>query len=117
MRAKGGVINSHVVRATADALIKSNHSPGLQHLRNFPMSPSWIQSVYTRMGYTRRMGTTTRPPVPKGLYDKCGITYLHDIETIVNIPPQLILNADQTPSSMYLLESQLWLNVETHRYQ
>lgn len=32
MRAKGGVINSHVVRATADALIKSNHSPGLQHL-------------------------------------------------------------------------------------
>ena len=32
MRAKGGVINSHVVRATTDALIKSNHSPGLQHL-------------------------------------------------------------------------------------
>ena len=37
MRARGGVINSHVVRATADALIRSNHSPGLQHLRNFSM--------------------------------------------------------------------------------
>ena len=54
MRAKGGVINSHVV-ATADALIKNNHSPGSQHLQNFPTSCSLIPSVYTRMGYTRRM--------------------------------------------------------------
>ena len=46
MRARGGVINSHVVRATADALIRSNHSPGLQHLQNFSMPRSWIQSVY-----------------------------------------------------------------------
>ena len=102
MRARGGVINSHVVRATADALIRSNHSPGLQHLRNFSMPRSWIQSVYKRMGYTRRMGTTARPPVPKGLYDECRVSYLRDIETIrkkYNIPPQLILNADQTPSS------------------
>ena len=54
------------------------------------------------MGYTKRMGTTARPPVPKGLYDECRIAYLCDIETIVkkyNIQPQLILNADQTPSS------------------
>lgn len=53
------------------------------------------------MGYTRRMGTTAQPPVPKGLYDECRIAYLCDMETIVkkyNIPPQLILNADQTPS-------------------
>ena len=102
MRARGGVINSHVVRATADALIRSNHSPGLQHLRNFSMPRSWIQSVYKRMGYTRRMGTTAPPPVPKGLYDECRVSYLRDIETIrkkYNIPPQLILNADQTPSS------------------
>ena len=53
------------------------------------------------MGYTRRMGKTARPPVPKGMYDECRIAYVRDIETIVkkyNIPPQLILNADQTPS-------------------
>ena len=102
MRARGGVINSHVVRATADALIRSNHSSGLQHLQNFSMPRSWVQSVYKRMGYTRRMGTTARPPVPKGLYDECRVSYLRDIETIrekCNIPPQLILSADQTPSS------------------
>ena len=47
------------------------------------------------------MGTTARPPVPKGLYDECRVSYLCDIETIrkkYNIPPELILNADQTPS-------------------
>lgn len=102
MRVKVGVINSYVVRATAYAIIRSNHSPGLQHLRNFSMPCSWIQSVYNRMGYTRRMGTTSRPPVPKGLYDECRVSYLCDIETIrkkYNIPPELILNADQTTSS------------------
>ena len=55
IRARGGVIKSHVVRATADAFIRSKHSPGLQHLRNFSMPRSWVQSVYKRMGYTRRM--------------------------------------------------------------
>ena len=65
MRARGGVINSHVVRATADAIIRSNHSSGLQDLRNFSMLRSWVQSVYKRMGYTRRMGTTARPPVQR----------------------------------------------------
>ena len=52
------------------------------------------------MGYNRRMGTTARPPISKGLYE-CRVSYLRDIETIrkkYNIPPQLILNADQTPS-------------------
>ena len=76
MQARGGVINSNVVRATADAIIRSKHSPGLQHLRNFSMPHSWVQTVYKRMGYTRRMGTTARPPVPKGLYDECRASYL-----------------------------------------
>ena len=103
MRARGGVINSHVVRATADAIIRSNHSPGLQHLRNFSMPRSWVQSVYKRMGYTRRMGTTARPPVPKGLYDECRISYLRDIETI-------------RKKYNILSESRLWLNMETNLY-
>ena len=102
MRARGGVINSHVVRATADDLIRSNHSPGLQHLQNFFIPRSWIQSVYKRMGYTRRMGTAR--PLPKGLYEY-RVSYLRDIETIrkkYNIPPHLILNADQTPSYVFI---------------
>ena len=42
MRARGEVKNSHVFRATADALIRSNHSPALQHVRNFAMPGSLV---------------------------------------------------------------------------
>ena len=66
------------------------------------MPRSWIHSVYRRIGFSIRTGTTTRPPVPKGLYDACKRDYLSDItdkRRKYNIPPQLVVNADQTPSS------------------
>ena len=75
LRIKGGVINIHVVRATATALITSNPSTSL-HLQNLSMPRSWVQSVYQRLGFTRRMGTTARPSVPKGLFDECRFSYL-----------------------------------------
>lgn len=66
------------------------------------MPRSWVQSIYKRMGLSRRLGTTGRPPVPKGIYDECRLEYLRNIHNKVklhSIPPELILNADQTPSS------------------
>ena len=59
---RGGVISVHVVRGVTHALITSN--PAMTHLNNFDMSRSWIHSIYKRMGYTVRTGTTSRPPVP-----------------------------------------------------
>ena len=101
VRAKGGVVNIHVVRATAQALIVSN--PALtQCLSRFEMPRSWVQSIYRRMGYNRRAGTTSRPPVPEGIYNECRREFLGDIYekmTLYSIPPELVLNADQTPSS------------------
>ena len=101
IRTKGGVINIHVVRAATKALIASNPLTS-QHLVKFDMPRSWVQSIYRCMGYTKRMGTTTRPPVPQGLYDECRRAYLSDIEEKMkkhSIPPELVLNSDQTPSS------------------
>ncbi len=101
VRTKGGVINVHVVRAAATALIASNPSSS-QHLLKIEMPRSWIQSIYRRMGFTKRMGTTARPPVPKGLFDECRVHYLSSIDMKMKkykIPPELVLNADQTPSS------------------
>ena len=101
LRSKGGVVNIHVVRATAQALIQSNPS-FFEKLGRFSMPRSWVQSIYKRMGYTRRIGTTSRPPVPQGMYDECRQEYLGDINRIIklySIPPELVLNSDQTPSS------------------
>ena len=54
------------------------------------------------MGLTRRVDTTSRPPVPQGIYDKCRRDFLSDIQDKVkshSIPADLVLNANQTPSS------------------
>ena len=54
------------------------------------------------MKLTRRAGTISRPPVPKGIYEECRLEYLRDVSQKIkshSIPPELVLNADQTPSS------------------
>ncbi len=101
IRRRGGIINIHVVRATADALIKCNPAFA-QQLSKFEMPRSWVQSLYRRMNFTRRIGTTGRPPVPKGVYDECRFEFLNDVDhkmKLNSIPPELVFNADQTPSS------------------
>ena len=101
IRARGGVINSNVVRGTAMALLESDSSHARQISAN-DLKRSWVYSVYKRMGLVRRMATTSRPPVPKGLYDEARLQYLRDIEKAMktySIPPELVLNSDQTPSS------------------
>ena len=100
IRGRGGVINIHVVRAVTQALIDCNTS--LTHLANFDMPRSWVHSIYKRMGYKARAGTTSRPPVPLGLFSESRFEYLSSIlETVEQyaIPPQLIFNADQTSCS------------------
>ena len=101
IRTKGGVVNIHVVRATAKAVIESNPVAG-SHLAKFKIPRSWVHSIYRRMGFSRRTTTTTRSPVPQGLFDACKRDYLSDVNdkrTKYNIPPELVVNADQTPSS------------------
>ena len=101
VRTKGGVVNIHVVRAVAKALIDSNQSSS-KYLQNFNFPRSWVQSLYRRMGYTRRAATTGRPPVPQGLYNECRREFLQEIDNRIKkykIPPELIMNSDQTPSS------------------
>ena len=66
------------------------------------MPRSWVFSIYKRMGYKARAGTTSRPPVPFGLFSESRFEYLSSILEIVKqyaIPPLLIFNANQTPCS------------------
>lgn len=95
-----GVVNIHVVRGATQTLISSN--PALaQRFSRFEMPRSWVQSLYRRLGYTRRAGTTSRPPLPQGIYDECRREFLSDIDNKMKylIPPELVINSDQTRSS------------------
>ena len=63
---------------------------------------TWVKSIYRRCNFTRQTGTTTRPPVPRGLFEECKLTFLTDINKMITenkITPELVLNADQTPCS------------------
>ena len=76
-----GVVNSHVVRAAAKALIDMAGSETTkQQLSKIYLPCSWVQSIYRRMGLNRRMATTSRPPVPQGLYDECRNHYLREVD-------------------------------------
>ena len=62
----------------------------------------WIQTIYRHCNFSYRARTTTKPPVPRGLYDECKLTFLSDINNSIKqyeIPAELILNADHTPRS------------------
>ena len=99
IRNRGGVVNFNVVKASALALIKSNPA---NDFRGFEPTSTWVKSIYRRCNFSRRAGTTTRPPVPLGIYEECKLTFLTDIKSCIamhSIPLQLVLNADQTPSS------------------
>ena len=71
-------------------------------MTGFQPTTTWVRSVYRRYGFSRRARTTTRPPVPRGLFEGRKLTFLSDINKTINehkIPPELVLNADQTPCS------------------
>ena len=100
LRVRRGAINIHVVRAIGRALIDSN--PSLAQLSRFEMPRSWVVSVYRRLGFVQRAGTTGRPPVSRELYAESRLMYLQDISEKMekfSIPPELVFNADQTPSN------------------
>ena len=53
------------------------------------------------MNFSRRAAATSRPSIIQSLWEEINTQYLHDIASAVrtyNIPDELILNADQTPS-------------------
>ena len=65
------------------------------------------------MSYTRRMGTTARPPVPQSLCGECRREYVHDVHDKIKEHNILfVLNANQTPSFVYLMGSQKLLQGE-----
>ena len=84
VRRRGGVVNSHVVHAAAKALIDTAGSETTkQQLSKIDLPRSWVQSIYRRMGLIRRMATTSRPPVPQGLYDECRNHYLREVDETI----------------------------------
>ena len=85
--------------SVAEALIKRHPEMQLDHIDI--SGSNWAQSLFRRMGFVKRFGTTGKVPIPEALRKELETSFLHDIVRKIednNILPSLVLNLDQTPS-------------------
>ena len=100
MRTAGAVINTHAVRSVLAGIVRLNLKKFGQ-FSDFELTRSWVHSLYHRMNFSRRAAATSKPIIARALWEEINTQYLDDIASAVrtyNIPDELILNADETPS-------------------
>ena len=97
MTKKGSVINTTVANATAKALIsKYPYVAGDIDVN----SSRWAKSLFAKMNFVKRRKTSSKVDIPDKARKEIEFLFLHEIATKVekhNVPPELILNIDQTP--------------------
>ena len=99
LRTAGPVTNIHVVRGVLAGIVRPNFKKIGQFL-DFEVTRSY-EFEQDHMNFSRRAATASRPIIIQSLWEEINTQYLHDIVSAVqtyNIPDELILNADQTPS-------------------
>ena len=88
-----------VAIAAVEALTKQYPLLEKDHIE---LGKSWAQSLFRRLGFVRRMKTTGKVCIPFGAQKEAELKFLHQIVNNVKkhqIPPNLIINFDQTPST------------------
>ena len=97
LRKKGSVINTTVANTSAIALIsKYPYVAGDIDVN----SSHWVKSLFARMNFVKRRKTSLEVDIQDKARKEIEFLFLHEIVTKVekhDIPPELILNVDQTP--------------------
>ena len=107
MRTAGGTINKHAIYEILMGLIKADMTRYGAYL-DFTVTKGWLQSLYSRINMSRRTVTTSRPIVTSSLWEEVRTQFHNDTTSAVlkyNIPDELILNIDQTPSKFVPAEN------------
>lgn len=94
---RGAVINTSLAKATANALIRRH--PDIVGEIDIDSS-SWAKSLFKRMGFVRRVKTSSKVNIPDSARKELEYLFHYEIATAVetqNIPYSMIINIDQTP--------------------
>ena len=99
IREKGGTVDTSVVVSAAHGIAKSVHRTQLAEYGGpAVLNKSWARSLLRRMNFTKRKGTT-KSKISIEEFHKLKKQFLQDIVdtvTMEDIPPELIINWDQT---------------------
>ena len=100
LRIAGAGINIHVVSGVLNGLIRANPERFGKYM-DFKVTRSWVRSLYQRMKFSCLAVTTSRPVITRSLWAEVRSQFLNEITDKVlqhNIPDELVINVDQTPS-------------------
>ena len=113
MRKRGTAVNSSVVIAAAEGVIMNKDANLLRENGGIKLTEEWAKSLLDRMGYVKRKACS-KAKINVEHFEELKKIFLMDITNIVSmdeIPPQLIINFDQTainyvPTPSWTMEKQ-----------
>ena len=120
LRERGGVVNTAIVLACADGIVKSNDSNLLAcNGGHVVFTRSWGKSILRRMGFVKRRASTTAEVMVKN-FEEAKAQFLLDVRVNIDmdeIPPDLVINWDQTgihhiPAGSWTMEKEGTKRVE-----
>ena len=112
-RSAGGTVNKRVIHGIFIGLIKSDLSRFGGYLK-FAITNGWLQSLYRRMGLTRRTVTALRPATTKAAWLEVNPKFLYDIVSSVvedEIPDELVIMLTRCRQSSYQQITSQWERV------
>lgn len=103
-----GVVNTPIVRAGARGIIVSmNRTMLSEYGEPASLTREWANSILKHTNFTRRAGTSQVKITPQDFEKRVNFPQeVIDVVTMENIPPQLIINWDQT--GLYIVPSSNW---------
>ena len=109
IREADGIVNTPIVIAGARGIVhKIDRTMLTKYGGPASLTRGWANSILKRINFTRRAGTTQAKISPQD-FEKQQIKFLQeivDIVTMEDIPPELIINWDET--GLYLVPSSNW---------
>jgi hypothetical protein len=97
VRLNGGVINSRIVLAGAEAIGTKFEKHKLERYGgHVSLTKSWARSLLRRMGFVKRKGTKAVKTLPRD-FDEIKRQYVDKVQTVIrdnNVPDSLVINWD-----------------------
>ena len=76
LRNRGGRISRTIVIAAAKAFAIRSNDPSV---RNIVLGETWAQSLFRRMGYKRRLGTTSKVSISNKARNEIELIFMHKL--------------------------------------